>query len=196
VSPQIFQTLASQRIASGGLPVNYIVHPDAFSRVGSIERVIVQADPEAVIARNVAWRDLIGESVRGQTFASISVVLFTVAAIVIVAVGIANTVMFIIARRTREIAIHMAVGASSRQVCWFVTRDMVKSGIAGILIGGFASWWTGKAVAHFIYHGDRYQNLTGLVLTSAAMILVIVITALLPALRALRIEPSRALTLE
>ena len=176
--------------------INYIIHPDALSRVGNVERIIMRADPDAVITRNVKWSELLGESVRGRTIATICVALFAIAAIVIVVTGIANTVMFIIARRTRDIAIHVAVGAQARHVCWFVTRDMVMAGIAGIVIGGLASWWAGKTVAHLIYHGDRYQNLPGLTWTALAMIVVIVCASLIPALRALRIEPGLALKLE
>jgi len=174
----------------------YIVHPDAIARIGNIEQAIYVVDPDAIITRNVTWGDLLGESIRGQTFVAISVSLFTIAAIAIVVIGISNTVMFIIARRTKDIAIHIAMGAQARHVCWFVVSDMVKAGIIGIMIGGLASWWAGKAVAHLIYNGDRYQNMTGLVLTSVIMIFVIVLATLLPALRVLRIEPSLALKLE
>jgi len=175
---------------------NYIIHPTALSRIGSVERAILGVDPDAVITRNTAWSDLLGESVRGQRFAMISVVLFTIAAIAIVVIGISNTVIFIIARRTRDIAIHIALGAQGRQVCWYVVSDMVKAGVVGILAGGLAGWWAGRMVVHLIYNGDRYLNLTGLVITSVFMILVIALAALLPALRALRIEPNQALKLE
>jgi len=192
-----FNRNANAEDVSRGVPtINYIVHPAAISRTGNVERTILKVDPDAVITRNAAWRDLLGESVRGQTFAAICATLFTIAAIAIVVIGIVNTVIFIIARRTRDIAVHMAVGASPAQVCWFVVSDMVKAGIVGILVGGLSSWWLGSMVAHLIHNGDRYMNLTGLALTSAVMIMVIALASLLPALRALRIEPSRALKLE
>jgi len=177
-----------------GAMFNYIIRPSAISvRTGNVLQAIFGADPDAEITRNVSWSDLLGESVRGQRFAAISVILFTIAAIAIVVIGISNTVIFIISRRTKDIAIHVAVGAQARHVCWFVIRDMVKAGIIGILIGGLASWWVSRIAAHLIYNGDRYQNMTGLALTSAAMVLIIALASLLPALRALRIEPNRAL---
>ena len=186
----------TSRGGSGQMTFHYIINPSAFSRIGSVERAIRSVDPDAVIKRNVAWRDLLGESVRGQRFAAISVVLFTIAAIAIVVIGISNTVMFIIARRTKDIAIHIAVGAEARHVCWYVMGDLVKSGIIGILAGGLASWWVCKTAANFIYGVDRYWNVTGFVITSIAMLLVIALACLLPALRALRIDPFQALKLE
>ena len=184
------------KYSGNSFTANYIIHPTALSRTGSVERAVLQTDPDAVITSNANWGDLLSEPVRGQTFAAISIVLFTIAAIAIVVIGISNTVMFIIARRTRDIAIHVAIGAQTRHVCWFVVSDMVKAGIAGILAGGLASFWAGRTVALLIYNGDKYYNLTGLVLTSVAMIFVIALASLLPALRALRIEPSQALKLE
>ena len=175
---------------------NYIIHPDAIARIGNVERMIVEVDPGAVITRNAAWSDLLGESVRGQRFAAISAVLFTIAGIAIVVIGISNTVMFIIARRTKDIAIHIAVGAQAKHVCWFVVRDMVISGFIGMLTGVLASWWVCRLVTHHIFDVDRYLNLSGLLTTSIAMVLVIAAASLLPALRALRIEPSHALNLE
>jgi len=58
----------------GEVTFNYIIHPTALSRIGNVERAIMQVDPDAVITRNAAWRDLLGESVRGQTFAMILVI--------------------------------------------------------------------------------------------------------------------------
>jgi ABC-type antimicrobial peptide transport system permease subunit len=96
----------------------------------------------------------------------------------------------------RDIAIQIAIGAPSYRVCWFVVKDMVIAGIIGALIGGIASWWAGKAVAHYIYNGEKYQNLTGLAIATLIMLVIIAVSALLPALRATRIEPGRILNME
>jgi ABC-type antimicrobial peptide transport system permease subunit len=85
------------------------------------------------------------------------------------------------------------VGAPSYRVCWFVMKDMVIAGVAGALIGGIASWWAGKAVAHYVYNGEKYQNLTGLAIAAVIMLAIIAAASLLPALRALRVEPGRIL---
>ncbi|MDR0311763.1 MAG: ABC transporter permease [Acidobacteriota bacterium] len=183
------------RMSSGG-SVNFVIHPDAMARAGNVERTILRFDPDAVITRNAKWSDLLGATVRGRTFATFSVTLFAVAAIAIVVIGIVSTVTFIVARRKRDIAIQIAIGAPSIRVCWFVVKDMAIAGAAGALIGGMASWWAGKAVAHYIYNGEKYQNLTGLAIAVGIMLVIIAAAALLPALRALRIEPGRILNME
>jgi len=90
------------RVRNSGATINYIIHPEAISRTGNVEQAILGVDPGAVIERNVTWSDLLNQSVRGQAFATISVSSFTIAAIVIVVIGISNTVMYIVSvRRNR-----------------------------------------------------------------------------------------------
>jgi len=59
-----------------------------------------------------------------------------------------------------------------------------------------ASWWATKAVAHYIYNGEKYQNLTGLASATVIMLAIIAAAALLPAWRATRIEPGCILNME
>jgi len=180
------------------VPVYYIVHPDVMPRVnvGNIEKTIRGFDPDATITRNASWSDILGATVRGSSFTTFCIALFTIAAIAIVVIGIASTITFIVARRMRDIAIQIALGAPSFRVCWFVMKDMVIAGIIGALAGVLASWWVGRAFAHFVYNGEKYQNLTGLAIATVIMLAIIAAASLLPALRALRIEPNRALNME
>ena len=200
ISPMVFMPMyivqLELSVVFSGTTFSFIIHPEAIARAGNVEKTILSFDPEAVITKNAKWGDLRGDSVRGRTFATFSVTLFTIAAIAIVVIGIVSTITFIVARRTRDIAIQIAIGAPSYRVCWFIVKDMVIAGVSGALIGGIASWWAGKAVAHYIYNGEKYQNLTGLAIAVIIMLLIIAASALLPALRALRIEPSRALNME
>ena len=199
VSSTVFRPLYRRQIVggyAGRASFNFVIHPDAMARIGNVERTILRFDPEAVITRNAKWGELLGASVRGRTFATFSVTLFAIAAIAIVVIGIVSTITFIVARRTRDIAIQIAVGAPPIRVCWFVVKDMVIAGFSGALIGGLASWWAGKAVAHYVYNGEKYQNLTGLAIAAAIMLAIIAVAALLPALRALRVEPGSILNKE
>jgi ABC-type antimicrobial peptide transport system permease subunit len=75
-------------------------------------------------------------------------------------------------------------------------KDTVIAGISGALIGGLVSWWAGKIAAHYIYNGEKYQNLTGLAIAAAIMLAIIAAASFLSALRVLRIEPARALNME
>jgi hypothetical protein len=179
-----------------GATIHYVIHPDDLPRVGNIEKAVRSVHPDAEVKLNSTWDEALGATVRGRTFATFSITLFAVAGIAIVITGIVGTITFIVKRRKRDIAIQLAVGAPSYRVCWFVMKDMVIAGVAGALAGGIASWWAGKAVAHYVYPGAKYQNLTGLAIAAVIMLAIIAAAALLPALHALRVEPGRILNSE
>ena len=198
VSPMVFRQMhrGENHMFVGGVDFSFVIHQDALARAGNIERTILGFDPNAVITRNATWGKLLDDSVRGRTFATSSVTLFGIAAIAIVIAGIVSTITFIVARRMRDIAIQIALGAPPVRVCWFVMKDMLIAGVSGALAGGIASWCVGKAVAHYVYNGEKYQNLTGLAIATVIMLAIIAAAALLPALRTLRVEPGSILNKE
>jgi predicted permease len=181
--------------------ISYVIHSDDMRRVGNmgnIEKTIRELSPEVTILINSSWGEAQSGTarVRASSFATFCITLFAISGIAVVITGIVGTVKFIVERRTRDIAIQAAVGAPPYRVCWFVMKDMVIAGVSGALVGGIASWWVGKTVAHFIYDSGKYQNLTGLAIATVIMLVIIAAASLLPALRALRIEPARALNME
>ena len=178
------------------ITIHYMIAPDAIFNVGALEKEIMTSDPDAVIVRNTTMGSLLRNSVRGRTFATFSVILFALAAIGIVITNIVNTVTFVIARRTREIAIRIALGAPTFDIFKVAIGDMLRAGVGGILAGGIVVWWVGKTVAHFIYNGEKYHTPAGIVLAGGALLAIICMAAFLPAVRALRIDPNTALRVE
>jgi hypothetical protein len=196
VEPIVFEPITLGGNIARNIHIDYIVHPDVLRRTRNIEQIISKSAPETVIMRHTTWNKLLNSSASGKILASFIVVIFTIAAIVIVVTGIVNTVLFTITKRTREIAIHLALGAPTGRVFWFVTSDVVKAGITGLLFGVLVSWWIGKASAHFFYNGVQYHGLLELMTVAILMLLIIIVASLIPALRILRIEISRALVFE
>jgi len=194
VEPIVFEPFAIDSTIS--YDINYIVHPDDLRRTGSIEQIIYKTAPDTVITRHTTWENLLGSSASGKILASFIVFIFTIAAIVIAMIGIVNTVLFTITKRTREIAIHIAMGATYGRVFWIVISDVVKAGVVGLLFGALASWWVGKAATHFFYNGLQYQGVLELIFMAVLMLLIIIIASLLPALRILHIKISQALAAE
>ena len=195
VEPTVFKPITMYGTVRGG-GVHYIVHSDSLKRIGNIEHIINKPAMETVITRNTTWNKLLNTSASGKILASFIVIIFTVTSIVIVVTGMVDTILFIVSRRTREIAIHLAMGATTGRVFWIVISDVVKAGIIGLLLGTLASWWIGKASVHFFYNGLQYQGLSELIFIANLMFLIIITAAAIPALRILRIEINQALAAE
>jgi len=88
------------------------------------------------------------------------------------------------------------MGASYGRGFLIVISEVVKAGVVGLLIGALASWWIGKASAHFFYNGARHHGLLEIMTVLALMLLIIIIASIIPALRIVRIEINRALASE
>jgi putative ABC transport system permease protein len=114
---------------------------------------------------------------------------------------ILNTFSIIVAQRTRELALMRAIGASRRQMIGSVLVEAVAIGLIASAVGLAAGVGIGTALAYvFANTGGSELALAGVGVPSTAVIaafgvgiLVTVVAALLPALRASRIPPVAAL---
>jgi predicted permease len=160
-----------------------------------LEREIRTAAPGVAIQGSDTLRARLMQSVNDRSFATLLVVFFAVAAAGVAAAGILGVVGFVAARRTREIAIRMAIGATARDVRRLVTRDAAAAAGVGAVLGLVGAAWLSKAVTSWLY-GIRPADPLSLVLAALVMTAVVVAAAWLPARRATRLAPTIALRAE
>jgi ABC-type antimicrobial peptide transport system permease subunit len=112
---------------------------------------------------------------------------FSLLALLLAGLGVYAVVAFAVKRRTHEIGICVALGAThARLISMVVRQSLVVGGIgvlAGLLLAVFASMLFGVAPT----------DLITLVLAAALLIALTAVAAFLPALRAARIDPMQAL---
>ena len=118
--------------------------------------------------------------------------LFGGLALLLAAIGLYGVLAYLAARRTREIGIRLALGAGRASVLWLVTRDAVLMVGVGAAIGLGAAVGAARFLRSLLFGLDAHDPMTAavatLVLLAAAALAVIV-----PARRAMAIEPSQAL---
>lgn len=121
--------------------------------------------------------------------------LFGLLAVALASVGLYGVMSYFVARRTSEIGIRMALGATRQSVVSMVMRGALWQILVGLVLGIPASLYVGYLMKALLYGVDSY-NLTAL--AGAPLILLVFATAaaFLPALRAASIEPMRALRTE
>jgi putative ABC transport system permease protein len=116
-------------------------------------------------------------------------------ALLLAAVGLHATLAFFVARRTHEIGIRRALGADHADIVWLVARRLlapVGMGLAGGTALGLAA---SGALASLLY-GVRTTDPAAFALAPLALLLASLIAAWLPARRAVRLDPARALRCE
>jgi len=121
--------------------------------------------------------------------------IFAALALTLSAVGILGVMSYTVSRRTQELAIRMALGADHGAVMKLILREGMAITLTGVLIGLGASLALSHVMSGYVY-GIRSTD----PLTYAGAALVLLFTALvacyLPARRAVRIDPMRALRIE
>jgi predicted permease len=116
-------------------------------------------------------------------------------AIALAMIGVYGVKSYLVSRRTREIGIRMALGATGSDVLWLVLRDGLILTLAGIGIGLLLAWGVATALSGMLY---QVRALDPIVFTVAPLFLVSAAMAAsyLPARRATRVLPLTALRTE
>ncbi len=140
---------------------------------------------DAIVAENFTQDRLIARLTAG----------FGVIALILASVGLYGVMSYVVARRTSEIGIRMAIGASRSMIIRMVLRSALAQVIAGLAIGIPASLYAGHLMTSFLYQVNGFDPQA---LAGAALLLGICagLAAFIPALRAASIDPMRALRIE
>jgi predicted permease len=120
---------------------------------------------------------------------------FGVVAAFLAVVGLYAVKAYVVARRTREIGIRMALGSSPRDVLWLVLKEGLLLTAAGLAVGFGIAAGIGKLVGSMLYEVSAFDPV---VFVAAPLLLAAASLAAcyLPALRATRIQPTVALRME
>ena len=162
---------------------------------GPAERAITETNRDAIVTDVSAIGDRLADSVRDRSFATLVFALFAIAGIGVCASGLIGLVSFVVARRTREIAIRTALGAQGRDVRRLVMRQALTAALAGAIAGLIAGWWLSRWLENLLY-GIEAGDMGTLVSGAAVMLVVVGAASWLPARRALRLSPTIALRAE
>jgi predicted permease len=158
----------------------------------ALRRVVAARDPTLpVLAMKTLARQLDDTLSVERLIASLSVV-FAAIATVMAALGLYGVMAFAVARRTKELGLRAALGASTGSMLWLVLREALTMLAAGLIVGVPCAWLLGAYVASQLF---GVAPTDGATVAAAAIALTIVALAatLLPASRAGRLDPLRAL---
>lgn len=120
---------------------------------------------------------------------------FSVLALVLASLGIYGVVSYGVTQRTPEIGVRMALGATARDVRRHIVGDTLRMAAAGIAIGAGVSLAIARVIVSLLYATSPTDPMT-FALVVALLAGVALVAGYLPARRASRIDPMRALRAE
>jgi predicted permease len=158
----------------------------------AIRSAVHEIDPSLPVFRVMTMEEGLQQSLATARFNTTLMLLLGVTGLVLAALGIYGVIAWLVAQRTREIGVRMALGASAATVVRNVTWQGLKPVAAGLALGAVGSLGTGRLLENQLFEvGPRDP----IALTSVigVMLLVAALAAIVPAWRASTIDPSRAL---
>jgi putative ABC transport system permease protein len=162
------------------------------SVTSAVTAAIHSIDPTQPLVDVMTMDDVIATSLSQRRFSMFLLAAFAVLALLLAAVGIYSVLSFAVRRRVREIGIRVALGAETKDILRLVVTEGMKPALLGLALGVAGALALGRVVASFIYGIAAYDPLT-FAAVAALLATVALLASIIPAFRAARIEPTRAL---
>lgn len=163
--------------------------------IPELHDILRQASPELANATITTMDQIAEDSYGSQRLAAHLLEIFGGAALVLCIAGLYGLLAFVVARRTRELGVRIALGARRASLLWLVMRQAGTMLVTGLAAGTVLALVSGRLVRGFLYGVTGHDGWT---LAAAATILFAsgLTAAYLPARRAAMVNPVNALRSE
>ncbi|MBO0722611.1 MAG: FtsX-like permease family protein, partial [Blastocatellia bacterium] len=191
--PEIYIPVAQYPVSFMTLVIR--TNDDPLKLVNSVRIQVQTVDRDQPIS-NINTMDVLFERTFAQRrFNFILLGLFAGLALLLSAVGIYGVMSYLVAQRTHEIGVRMALGAQARDVIELVLRQGMALTLIGVVIGLIAAFGLTRLIKNLLYNVSATDPLT---FTAIALMLTVValMACYLPARRATKVDPIEALRQE
>ncbi len=176
--------------APNALVVRTNVEP--LSLATSVRNAIWSVDKDQPVSDVISMDEVVSEAVARQRFSMLLLGVFATVALILAAVGIYGVMSYSVTQRTHEIGIRMALGAQKRDVLKLTIGQGLKLVLTGVAIGLAAAFVLTRVMASLLFGVGATDPIT-FVAISFVLIAVAMLASLIPALRAMKVDPMFAL---
>ena len=175
---------------SAGLAVRTAGDPASMTK--SLGAAIHSIDPDLPMAGTETMDQVLTDSHAGDRFSTVLVASFAAVALLLAVLGIYGVMAFLVAQRTHEIGLRIALGAGRMDVLGMVLGEGLRLSGIGLAIGMIGAYLVGRATQSSMY-GVKALDLTAFSAVSAILLGSAILACCIPAQRATRVDPIVAL---
>ena len=184
ITPKTVALAMVMRVRGGGR-----ISPDRLKQIAE------SIGPRVLVGRVLSASDLIDQSVERQRHRMLLLTLLGGSGLLLTLVGVFGMTAYAVARRTREIGVRVALGATSMDVLTMMLVDVAKPVAIGIVLGLVGAAFATRIIASFLFQtAPRDPGTFALVALTVAG--TACVAAWVPSRRALRVDPVKALRVE
>jgi len=170
-------------VRSGGNPMR-LVEP--------VRRIIREIDSAQPVAEIRTMQEILGQTFARQRFSALLLSGFSIAALLLAAVGIYGVLAYSVSERTREIGVRVALGAEPGRIAMLIIGDGARPVLAGITLGIGGALGLSSLLKSLLF-GVFPQDPLTFVIVPVVLMSVGLAAAYVPARRAARLDPMQAL---
>jgi predicted permease len=177
-----------------GRPMHLVVKQvgAASAVIESVKSAVREADSSLALFSIRSMREVIESSTTGVRSQTTLLSVFAILALLLAAVGIYGVLSYLMAQRTREFSIRLALGAQRSSLIKLVGREMLVVVSVGIVLGGIGAFALARSLASMLYGLSPYDPLT-LSVAVVAIAITACMACMVPVARTTRVDPALTL---
>ena len=168
---------------------------DTTSFVGAVRQIVHEVDPDQPVSNVATMADVLGVEAAQRRMGMIMLVAFAGLALLLASLGIYGVLAYFVTQHTNEIGVRMAVGASPLNILALVLRKGMGLTLLGVGIGLAASFVLTRLMSSLLF-GVKASDPITFVSVPLVLAVVALIACLIPARRAMKVDPMIALRYE
>ena len=168
---------------------------DTTSLVAAVRQIVHEVDPDQPVSNVATMADVLGVEAAQRRMGMIMLVAFAGLALLLASLGIYGVLAYFVTQHTNEIGVRMAVGASPLNILALVLRKGMGLTLLGVGIGLAASFVLTRLMSSLLF-GVKASDPITFVSVPLVLAVVALIACLIPARRAMKVDPMIALRYE
>ena len=190
--PEVFVPLAQAPRGAMGLVVRFAETSSPAGMIPAVRARVAALDPDLPLVRPQMLQAAVDRTTGNNRMISILTSVFALVAAALASVGIYSLIAYSVEQRTREIGIRVALGANRRSVVKLIVAEGLALAAAGLALGLVGAYFLTQTLQTLLYEVEPTDPAV-LAGTCVGVFVVAVLASVVPALRALRVDPMIAL---